>query len=48
MYVIVSASLTLSEEMLCQSYLLIIPTPVAAAMPPRRSWVVRKFLVGTR
>jgi hypothetical protein len=37
MYVIVCASLTLSEEMLCQSYLLIILTPVAAAMPPRRA-----------
>jgi hypothetical protein len=29
--------LTLSEEMLCQSYLLIILIPVAAAMPPRRA-----------
>jgi hypothetical protein len=36
-YVIVCASLTLSEEVLCQSYLLIILTPVAAAMPPRRA-----------
>jgi hypothetical protein len=47
-YVIVCASLTLSEEVLCQSYLLIILTPVAAAMPPRRARAVRKFLVGTR
>ena len=36
-YVIVCASLTLSEEMLCQSYLLIILIPVAVAMPPRRA-----------
>jgi hypothetical protein len=34
-YVIVCASLALSEEMLCQSYLLIILIPVAVAMPPR-------------
>jgi hypothetical protein len=36
-YVIVCASLALSEEMLCQSYLLIILIPVAVAMPPRRA-----------
>jgi hypothetical protein len=36
-YVIVCASLTLSEEMLCQSYLLIILIPMAVAMPPRRA-----------
>jgi hypothetical protein len=36
-YVIACASLALSEEMLCQSYLLIILIPVAAAMPPRRA-----------
>ena len=29
--------MTLSEEMLCPSYLLIILIPVAAAMPPRRA-----------
>jgi hypothetical protein len=33
-YVIVSAGLTLFDEVLCQSYLL---TPVAAVMPPRRA-----------
>jgi hypothetical protein len=36
-YVIVCASLTLSDEVLCRSYLLIILTLVAAAMPPRRA-----------
>jgi hypothetical protein len=29
--------LTLSDEVLCQSYLLIIFTPVVVAMPPRRA-----------
>jgi hypothetical protein len=37
MCVIVCASLTISKEMLCQSYLLVILTLVAAAMPPRRA-----------
>jgi hypothetical protein len=36
-YVIVCASLTLYDEVLCRSYLLIILTPVAAAMPPCRA-----------
>jgi hypothetical protein len=30
-------AMTLSEEMLCLSHLLIILIPVAAAMPPRRA-----------
>ena len=37
-YVIVCAGLTLSDEVLCQSYLLIFSPIVAAAMPPRRAW----------
>ena len=36
-YVIVCAGLSLSDEVLCQSYLLIFLTHVAAAMPPRRA-----------